>query len=163
MSELDADRWAQDWPDNVVLTAQSIGYRDLTHLLNSMPAKPYAKVVLALNDQFAPAQIVSVQYGEAHKAGTVRNAARDALCRHIVKRFPDGWHVGEKAEWQAIRAISSWSSEALATGNCKEFESRFDNIGDHLLKDACPPKGWIPTGPDDPVITEAFDKYWPEE
>lgn len=159
MNKPESSQWAQDWPSNVTQAVQSLGYCDLTDFLQSMPAKPYSAVVATLKSRFAPAQIVSVQYREARQSGTVRNAAKDALCRHIVKRLPEGWSQKENAEYERVSALVDWSTEMQVTGGCSELEGLLKTF----RRSFTAPEGWIPTGPDDPVITEAFDKYWPEE
>jgi hypothetical protein len=102
--------WSPDWPDRVGSAIRSLGFANLTDFLASMPARPYGEIANHLG-QVAPIQVIAVQFREAKSAGRVREAAKDSLCRNLVEQLPDGWGIGDNADWQSVRALSSWSSE----------------------------------------------------
>ena len=151
--------WSPDWGDRIDYAIRTLGFASLTDFLASMPTRPYSEVARLLG-QIAPIQIVAVQFQEAKSAGRVRAAAKDSLCRNLLEQLPDGWGVGKNAEWQAVRALSSWSSDIQVTGKCEELEQKLLGIA-KALHDMPPPQGWIPNGPEDPVIESIFNLRWP--
>src|SRR6185503_15878404 len=92
-------RWSPDWPENVIRAVRETGFSTLTQFLASLPCMPYPQVCERLPGDFAPIQLVSVQYREARESGDVRATAIDALCRKICQHQPDGWGVGDDAEF----------------------------------------------------------------
>jgi hypothetical protein len=161
MTNIDSSqhRWSLDWRENVMASVRTAGFARLNDFLASIPCLPYKTVCERLVGDFAPAQIVSLQYREAKELGKVRGAAKDALCRHICKRLPSGWGVGNNPDFQQASALASWSSELTVTGECSSFEV----FANKILDDFQAPFGWKPSGPDDPVIEAAFDRLWPKD
>ena len=149
--------WHPDWQNGVVRAAQAKGFNTLISFLASMPNRPYADVAAALGGHIAPIQIVSVQYQEARSPDALRDAAKDALCRNIVEKLPQGFGTGEDAAFKWVLALTSWGSELQVTGGHPELRPTIRRIQDKLK----PAQGWLPLGPDDPVIAQVFDTYWP--
>src|SRR5262249_12655949 len=141
--------WSTNWLGQMVNSIRSLGFTNLTQLLASMPCRPYSEVAGRLRE-VAPIQIIKVQFLEAKSEGRVREAAIDCLCRNLIDQLPEGWGVGENAEWQSVRALSSWTSEVQATGECEEWKSTLLAIA-KALRETPPPAGWIPKGQDDSV------------
>jgi hypothetical protein len=156
-----AHTWSPDWVENIANRTHELGFRNLTELLASMPGRPYAEVAERLGPSLEPIQIIAVQYKEAKDAGLIRKAAQDSICRRIKEHLPDGWGIGAKAEWQAIRALSSWSSNFKATAECEYLEPTLTAIL-IAFRDSPPPNQWRPSGPNDPIIQTVFDANWPE-
>jgi hypothetical protein len=152
--------WEPNWEQRLTSSVQSLGYADLTALLASMPLRAYSEVAQRIGPRVAPIQVISMQFEEARARNTVRDAAMDSLCRNIIEELPNGWATGERAEWKAILALSSWSSEVQSTGRSPELKPVVHRIADHFRSQP-PPTGWLPTGPDDPFIVSAFDECWP--
>lgn len=151
--------WSPDWADRIGSAIRSLGFDSLAEFLVSMPARPYSEIASHLG-QVAPIQVIAVQFREAKSAGRVREAAKDSLCRNLVEQLPDGWGIGDKADWQSVRALSSWSSEVQVTGECEELKSTLLAVA-RALRELPPPHGWIPKGPDDSIIESVFDSQWP--
>lgn len=153
--------WSQESLGRIDQAIQTLGFANLSQFLALVPARPYGEISKQLGD-VAPIQIIAVQFQEAKAAGRIRDAAKDSLCRNLVEQLPNGWQKGENADWQTVRALSSWTSEIQVTGECEELKSTLLNVA-KCLREVPPPTGWIPTGPDDPIIGAAFDKGWPIE
>jgi hypothetical protein len=145
--------WSQKWADRLERKVQELGYANLTDLLADLPARPYSELAQRLGD-VAPIQIISVQFREARLTGRERDAAKDSLVRNLVEQLPNGWGIGEEAEWQAVRALSSWSSEIQVTGECEELKAKLLAVA-HALRELPPPRG-----PDDPIIADVFESHW---
>jgi hypothetical protein len=150
--------WSPDWADRIAGAIQSLGFSSLTELLASMPARPYGEIAGHLG-KVVPIQVIAIQFREAKLAGGVREAAKDSLCRNFVEQLPHGWGVGENADWQSVKALSSWSSEIQVTGECEHLKSTLIAVGTALRE--LSPQGWLPKGPDDLLITSVFDSHWP--
>jgi hypothetical protein len=151
--------WSPAWGANILTAARSLGFETLTAFLGSLPSRTYSEVADRLGKQVAPIQIIAIQFSEAKAKGTVRAAAMDCLSRNIVEQLPDGWGKGTNSDWRAIKALSNWSSEVIATGDCGELEPILDNVMEAFSK--APPDGWIPIGANDPIIEAIFDEHYP--
>jgi hypothetical protein len=151
--------WSPNWSGRIRNTVRSLGFANLTECLASMPSQPYGEIARRLGN-VAPIQIIALQFQEAKSSGRLREAAMDSLCRNLVEQLPEGWGVGENAEWQSVRALSSWTSEVQVTGECQEFKSTLLAVAT-AFREMPPPRGWIPHGPDDSIIESIFDSRWP--
>lgn len=158
MSEL-PHIWQQDWPERIEDRVKAIGFQDMTALLADMPAQPNTQVAARLGD-VAPIQVISLQFREAKLTGRVQGAASDNLIRNLVEELPNGWGVGDKANWQAVLALSNWSSELKVTGRFVELSQKLGAISDAIRK-LPPPNGWLPKSTEDPILDSVFRKYWP--
>ncbi|MBS0261518.1 MAG: hypothetical protein JSS02_06130 [Planctomycetes bacterium] len=147
--------WSPGWTDRIHTSVRSLGFADLTQLLDSMPAAPYSEVAHHLG-KFAPIQIVAVQFKEARLANRVRDAAKDSLSRNLNEQLPGGWGSGNNADFKQASALANWFSELTVTGECGIFKDVANEILEHF--DA--PFGWKPNGPNDPVIEKAFNQWW---
>lgn len=150
--------WSPDWPDQVESKARALGFANLTELLAGMPARPYGEVANRLG--VVPMQVLAVQYREAGLTGRIRDAAKDSLARNLVQKLPNGWGMGEDADWQAVHALSSWSSGIQVTGGRPDLRPMLLRIA-NALRTLPPPQGWVPCGPSDPIIEYVFESEWP--
>lgn len=153
-----ARMWLPGWKDRFKAMLAARGYATVGEFLNDCPCRPYDEVVASLDKEFAQVQIVSCQFEEARRDGTVLNALKDSLCRHIVEQFPDGWGIGDNVDYRRASALASWGSESRITGNV----GRFDQIFDCFVEEFNPVVGWMPDGPDDNVIAMPLNKCWAE-
>src|SRR5438132_923877 len=108
--------WSPRWDERLTQRVRSLGYASLAEFLAAMPARPYTEVAAFLGPTVAPIQLVAAQFHEAKSKGSLREAAKDSLCRNIVEQFPDGWGAGVNSDWRIIKALSGWSAELIATG-----------------------------------------------
>jgi hypothetical protein len=151
--------WLPNWNNRVFQAVRELGFPSLTAYLATVPSVTYDELAKRLGN-FAPVQIVDAQFEEARALNCVRAAAMDSLCRELAEELPEGWGIGEDADWQSVHALSSWSSEITVTGECEEFDSTTMEIA-RALRALPPPTGWFPVGPDDPIIVAIFDSKWP--
>lgn len=153
--------WSKEWANRICDSVKALGFSSLTDLLASLPGCPYSDIANRLGE-IAPIQVIALQFREAKLAGTVREAAKDGLCRNLVEQLPNGWGSGEKSEWQSIRALSAWSSEIQVTGECEELKPILLAVS-KAIRGLPPPQGWIPSGPDDSILESVFQSHWPVE
>ena len=126
-------------------------------------------------------------YTEAEELGCVRAVAMDLLLREIREEYPDGWlaelpvveerlhplirasleRVDEEfksrflsSRSQPLTVLISWVSGLGRYTSRAEYEQFGDAIIKELTEIDPPPDGWVPTYPDDPRITQLFDKHW---
>lgn len=155
--------WDNGWQERLENRLAELGHDSLSSLLASHPGETYESMAALLgNESHAPApiQLISVQYAEARRAGTVRHAAMDALCRVLRERFPEGWGTGDNVEFRTVSALSGWSSEILETGQQPQLESVLDAVIDAMT--ATPPApGWLPASTSDSYIDRIFEISWP--
>lgn len=151
--------WSSDSAKRLYDAVESLGFTNLSDFLASMPSQPYSEVAKRIG-QVAPIQVIATQFREARSAGRIREAAKDCLCRNLAEKLPNGWGIGENADWQSVRALSSWSSEIQVTGECAELKPTLLAVG-KALRDVQPPQGWTPITPADPIIESIFDSQWP--
>jgi hypothetical protein len=155
------EAWQTGWQARVQYDAQLHGFSSITELLASRPGVPYEDVVSLFQTPVAPIQIVRLQLEEAGWEGGIRPAAMDVLPRVINRAFPEGWQNGENPDFRRASAFSAFMTgivfDAKAT---KEMETKAQQVCDELVK-IVPPVGWRPSGPNDPLIQQAFSRAWP--
>jgi hypothetical protein len=113
--------WSSGWKANIALRLRDLGYASLTDLLTVMPCQSYADIAERLGPNVAPIQVIAIQFEEAKSTLSVRQAAKDSLCRNINEQLPHGWGRGRDSNWNSIMALSGCSSEIIATGQCPEL------------------------------------------
>lgn len=150
--------WSIDWQQRLADVLQAHHATSLTEVLSSMPCQPYSAVVERLQGSFAPVQIIIVQFEEAKRAGTIRHAARDCLARFLVELLPQGWGVGERADYDLASALADWTASIEISAGMKECSTAIGKIREKLTA----PPGWLPKSPDDPILVSTFDSLWPE-
>lgn len=151
--------WLPNWNNRVFQAVRELGFPSLAAFLAKVPSLPYDQVAKRLG-HFAPIQIIDAQFQEARELNCVRAAAMDSICRELAEELPEGWGIGEEADWRSIHALSSWTSEIIVTGECEELRYQLRAIST-ALRALPPPIGWLPGGPDDPIIVAIFDSTWP--
>lgn len=98
-------------------------------------------------------------YHEAAEKGVFRKVAKELLIREILNRFPNGWKTDP--EISAVVKIGGWDSGITNVARDSDFEKYADLIVRCLAIESPPQEGWIPEWPNDPLIDQLFDRYWP--
>jgi hypothetical protein len=107
------------------------------------------------SDDIAAAQIRYLLIDEAIRSKTFPRMACDLLTRELLQVLPSGWKLpfNEETRSEVAGVLSGWYAE----------------LQDHLDHDATMsagrellnaelPDGWLPEGPDDPVIVSFVDR-----
>src|SRR5262249_16186394 len=150
--------WSPDWQDRLLDRVRSLGYSKISVLLAAMPSRPYVEIARRLGSNVPPIQVLAVQFREAKAEGTVREAAKDSLAPRITDELPGGWGIGENAEYRMASALADWASSVTVSGECDDLEPTINGI----MRSFRAPTGWLPNGPDDPIIEAAFSGLWSE-
>jgi len=99
-----------------------------------------------------------VLYEEAVLAGYLVENARAGLVRALRKYMPLGLNRGDNASFVRSRVFAAWSSSMH-----DEYSPATDEVWHRIL--AAAPDGWLPLGPDDAILAQAFagtEQDWDE-
>lgn len=143
--------WRGDWISRIYQRVRERGFDSVTAFAKTRPTATLLELAADLGDDIAAIQLEGILYSEAERAGTFDSFARGLLARCIWQWMPAGWNAGEDIEMQRADVYAEWSvvvSPLLG-------EARSDAIWD-ALEDSRIPTGWLPSGPDDPIIERAF-------
>lgn len=152
--------WRGNWYKRVKERAQERGFDTVTAFVDSQPRVS----LLILADQLgkedvAASQVEKLLVDEAEETGTLERCARDMLAREINARLPEGWHtewVHDGVESTAFRRAGAYGSWYAALP--VRYQDSYRRVWDALV--ALPiPEGWLPAGPDDAFLLEAF-RHW---
>ncbi len=155
--------WRGDWMGRLYALVQSRGYGSVSEFVDAHPLRSLIELADDLGGgDVAAQQIQTVLVGEARAARTVERRARDLLARRLAE-LEGGWpgpasSRTREQEAKAMQALAGWAPSALSeirTEHCVAFGTAF-------LQSTELPAGWRPTGADDPVIVDLFERYWPK-
>jgi hypothetical protein len=122
------------------------------------PGQPYTVLAERLGGDVAALQLEWMQYEEAEAKGSLRDAAMDSLARDLHAYLPNGWRNGAKEDFDTSSAFAVWATRLeQRSANVKAYA----NAVWDALEALSPPAGWSPTGPDDPLVKQAFLLGWP--
>jgi len=107
-------------------------------------------------DDVAASQLEKILIDEAEDSGTIARCAKSLLVRELHEELPEGWRTEwDEATWfQVSKAYGAW---AAALG--ERYEQSYRRVWDVFIDTMPIPAGWLPAGPDDPILVEAF-KHW---
>jgi hypothetical protein len=150
--------WLGDWRQRIRLLVNPHGCTTIADFLSRYPAEPYTKLAGRLGDDVAPIQLSWMQFEEAQEQDCVRGASMDCLARCLAGNVKRGWLNGRHFEFNAAGAYAFWVGEIKRVR--PDLESTAWDVW-RELKALNPPQGWLPGGPNDPLIRTAFDRGWP--
>jgi hypothetical protein len=154
--------WEGDWRQRIKERLRERGFETTTAFVDSRPTASLLSLSrqLCQDMDVAAVQLQWVLIDEAEQSGTMERCARSLLVRELHEALPEGWHT----TWDAApggsgrRLISACSGVYVAIPEpCRDA---FDRV-EEALWNAAIPEGWLPAGPDDPILLEAF-KHWNE-
>jgi hypothetical protein len=146
--------WKGNWKNRVYERVAARGFSTVTDFADSRPTAS----LLELADELGPEDVAAIQletllYDEAKESGYVDRFARSLLVRSLRERIPDGWNVGERYDF-----------DSEAAGGFGRWTAILDEMHDEAawqvwqsLRAANIPRGWLPSGPDDPILLRAFE------
>jgi hypothetical protein len=148
--------WSGNWHDRILERVQERGFETVTQYAGEHPGTSLIELAKDLGpDDVAGAQIQSILVEEAVRTGTVTRALRDLFVRELRESLPQGWKfpLDEDSRSRVAGALASWKVELK---DHLDGETSFA-AGQDLLR-AELPTGWLPEGPDDPVIVVFVDR-----
>jgi hypothetical protein len=159
--------WEGNWEKRIYDRVFQRDFPSLTAFADSRPTatlKDLAEELASEND-VAPGQLERLLRHEAQETRHVHRFARSALVRQMHEYFSQGWMRADKPspgpsspdEWCRASVYATWSG---CVG--EEYDAPTDRVWDSLKKIAR--VGWLPSGPDDPIIVQAFrEGRFPED
>ncbi len=185
---INPDTWSADWQGRLRNRVHALGCESIGEYLGKYPGEPYVAVAKRLGDNVAAMQLSQMQIQEIRDERQFRWVAMDSLAREISANLPNGWQRSSppprieegQTLWKHLAAFGSRTLTEEETHQRIEFQlsgvyaywvvllqkydpqvdARANAVWD-ALKSLCPPTGWLPKGPDDPLIVHAFDLGWP--
>lgn len=154
--------WRGDWRARLQELVRARGYGSVSEFVD---AHPLLSLVQLANDlgggDVAAVQLETVLVDEARAADIVERRARDLLTRKLAM-LSGGWPGPPSArtreeEARVMDALSGWTPQTLPEMTADHVVA----LGTALLRSTTIPVGWRPTGPDDPVVVELFEQFWP--
>jgi hypothetical protein len=152
--------WIGDWRERIRERVRSLGSVSVAEFLEHYPAEPYYKVARRLGNDVSAAQISRMQFEEAANRDEVRHRAMDGFTREIVENLKRGWGVGKHVEFRTAGVHAAWMALLEFRADAPHLRPKGAAVWDSL-KALQPPRGWLPSGPDDPLIEAAFAQGWP--
>jgi hypothetical protein len=149
--------WTGDWRTIIRARLHPRGAETVSDFAKQYPALPYIKLARLLGTDVAAPQLQIMQFEEAKAEGSLREAAKDALCRTVHLHLKRGWKKGKHAEFNTAGVYADWLALVRFSAFCPERLPTPEAVWNGL-KASEPPAGWIPSGPDDALIVAAFDE-----
>jgi hypothetical protein len=151
-----AKTWSGDWHGRIQERVRQRGFENVTNYANARVGVS----LLVLAEELGPDDIAAVQLQtllveEAIRTHAIPRVLRDLLVRGLRERLPQGWKypLDGEARVHVVGAIVDWETELK---DHLDKPATF-TAGQDLL-DAELPDGWLPEGPDDPVIIAFVDR-----
>jgi hypothetical protein len=151
-----AKTWSGDWHGRILERVRQRDFETATEYVSSRPGVSLVSLAEELGpDDVAAAQLRSVLLDEAERSNTVSRLLCDLLVRELRDRLPEGWKHprSDDSRFRAAAAIAAWTAE---------FRDLLDQgaklAAGKAFLDAELPTGWLPEGPDDPVIAAFVDR-----
>ncbi len=145
-----AGAWQGDWVARLYERVKQLGFDSVSSFAASMPGATLFDLADTLGGDVAAIQIERVMHAEAEDAATIEAFAKDMLVRQLRERLPKGWGIGSNFVSEAAGAWAAWKGmldEKFGPAAVQMW---------HWLKAAEIPAGWLPEGPNDPIIERAF-------
>jgi hypothetical protein len=134
--------------------------KSLPEFLEQHPFETYLELASILDSQIAASQIYGEQIRIAVVSNTLRSTAADCLARCLRQHLKRGWGVGMHVQRQTAAAYAQWKSILLNhSTSCAISPQLLDAVW-NALKSIVPFAGWKPSGREDAVIRQAFQKGW---
>jgi hypothetical protein len=151
--------WHPDWRERVQQHVQERGFDTVTAFADSQPTASLRDLAAELGDDVGAEDVERVLVDEAEEAGTIRRCAMSQFVRRLNQKLPEGWQTEWKDEpgGPLGRLISACSSVYCILPGA--YRDAFDRVADALWEASIPP-GWLPQGPDDPLLVQFFRDYW---
>jgi hypothetical protein len=148
--------WSGDWHARIHERVQHLGFNTVTAYAADRMGISLVSLAEELGgEDVAGVQIMQMLIEEAVRSHTVPRALRDLVVRGLREVIPHGWRcpLDEDARCRVAGALSRWATE---------LESHLDKAqalkASKDLLNAELPTGWLPEGPDDPIIVAFVER-----
>lgn len=153
--------WSGDWHGRILERVRERGFETVTQYADKYPGA--ALIVLADElgpDDVAAAQIRSILVQEAIRTRTVPRVLRDLFVRELRRSLPQGWGfpLDDASRSEVAGALATWRAELEVEDHLDCFDDNLTFKAGQDLMNAELPTGWLPAGPDDPVVIAFVDR-----
>ncbi len=148
--------WSGDWHSRILERVRQRGFATVTEYASDRVGVALVALADELGpDDIAADQLRSVLLDEATRSNTLPRLLCDLLVRELREALPQGWQapLDERSRYKAISAVVHWKVPLQDHLN----KERASAAGRDLIN-AELPHGWLPDGPDDPVIVAFVDR-----
>jgi hypothetical protein len=122
--------------------------------LAARPDRSWVQLVHEFDEPLAPVQLMAYVQDAAASDRWLDWYARDTLARALHEHLPDGWRFqGGDMDYPTASALADWITIMSTRGQA--CDDRAEQVADNLKRAVLPP-GWLPAGPDDPLLAAAF-------
>ena len=142
--------WTGDWRARMDQALRARGRDSLTAFAESRPQATLLELAESLDCSVAAIQLEAILREEAVRGDRFDDFVRSSLVRCVRARIPEGWGAGARPDFQVASAYGSWRA-TVGDQNAAAAREAWK-----ALKAAPPPRGWLPEGPDDPLLVEAL-------
>jgi hypothetical protein len=150
------ETWSGDWHSRVLERVRQLGFETVTQYADKRPgvSLPVLAEELGPGD-VAATQIRSILVEEAIRTHTVPRVLRDLLVRELRQGLPQGWKYppDDRSHSMVVRTLGRWELELK-----DHLDDKATLVAGRELMNAELPTGWLPGGPDDPVIVAFVDR-----
>lgn len=149
--------WSCDWRERILAQVAGLGHGCVTEFMRENPTDTYAELRERLGRDVAVVQLMILQAEEALRCNELLGLAKDSVVRFVREHLRKGWGVGIRCEYRTAAAFAHWSTFLLL--DAKVPREKAKRTWDALVS-LQPPRGWLPSGPDDAYIGSAFKVGW---
>jgi hypothetical protein len=156
-----ARTWSGDWHSRILERVQQRGFETVTQYASARPGVSLIALADELGSgEIAATQIRSLLVEEAIRTHTIPHVLCDLLVRELHYALPPGWKypLDDEARSKVARALARWETELQITHHLDCFNDEMTFKAGQDLIDAEFPTGWLPKGPDDPVIVAFVER-----
>jgi hypothetical protein len=147
-----------NWRDLLRDELESRGFRSATAYADTQPHKPVCELTTELGADIAPTCLEQMLIEEAEASGTMERCARDLLARDLRLVFSDGWAIDGPDDFY-FKSERASIFLGLSMVLPKAYRLAVARVRDAMDR-ATVPRGWLPEGPNDPVLLELFIGHW---
>jgi hypothetical protein len=151
-----AKTWSGDWHDRILERVRQRGFENVTQYASARTGVSLLVLAEELgSDDIAAVQLGSILVEEATRTNTIPHVLRDLFVRSLRERLPQGWRhpLDEEARVNVVGALVDWETELEDyLDKSATFTAGQDFVNAELQT------GWLPAGPDDPVIIAFVDR-----
>ncbi|HSK03274.1 MAG TPA: hypothetical protein VK932_18610 [Kofleriaceae bacterium] len=153
--------WPGDWHARILERVQRRGFSTVTQYTSDRIGVSLVDLATELgSDDVAGIQIMYMLIEEATRTNAVPRLLRDLFVRELREHLPNGWRypLDEESRFEVIGALVDWEVELRQTEIRDHFDREATLEARKAFLNAELPAGWIPDGPDDPVIVAFVDR-----
>jgi hypothetical protein len=153
--------WSGDWHSRILERVHQHGFETVTQYASERPGVSLLVLAKELGpDDVAAVQIRSILVEEAIRTRTVPRTLRDLFVRELRESLPEGWKypLDDASRCEVAGALATWKTELKVEDHLDCFNEEMTLKAGQDLMNAELPTGWLPEGPDDPVIVAFVDR-----